>query len=202
MTKKIIIRLTILLTFLVPLCEHALAHPHVFIEQKIEIIFGKQGIEGFNINWQFDEMFTSMIIGDYDKNSNGILEENEVIQIEKEAFSNLSDFSYFTFIKIDGKVFKIKSIKNFSVSLNNNKLVYNFFIPCSVTATNDFQHIIIDSYDPSYYSTIIFDNNRLASLNNSKAFEVKINVKEDKSTSIYYGQVNPWGMFMVFRIKQ
>ena len=54
------------------------AHPHVFIVQRINIVFDDQGLAGFRIHWRFDDMFSSMIAGDHDRNQNGHLESQEV----------------------------------------------------------------------------------------------------------------------------
>lgn len=180
----------------------ALSHPHVFITQKIKIVFNDQGLAGFNINWTFDDMFASMLVGDYDKNKNKFFEKNEVALIKKEAFSNLSDYNYFTFIKINGKTFVVKYIQSFSAELHDKKLIYDFFIPCHVTATRRFKHVKVSTYDPSYYCAIFFENNDLVSLDNSNFYKVRTTVKKDKSTTIYYGQINPWTLFLDFRTKE
>ena len=201
MRKKITIISTISIILLAIFCSVALSHPHVFIAQRIKIVFDDQGLAGFNIHWTFDDMFASVIAGDYDKNQNEVLEKNEVALIKKEAFSYVSKYNYFTFVKVDGKPFDVKFIQNFSAEFHDKILVYKFFIPCHVTATNSFKHVIVASYDPSYYSAIFFANNGSVSLDNSEPFKVKTAIKEDKSTSIYYGQVNPWALFLDFRTK-
>jgi len=201
--KTTIIIISIMsIALLTTFCEVALSHPHVFIAQRIKVVFDDKGLAGFNIQWKFDDMFASMIAGDYDKNQNGILEKNEVAAIKKESFSYLSNYNYFTFIKIDGKPFDVKFIQNFSAILNNKKLIYEFFVPCHVTATSNFKHITVAAYDPSYYSAIFFAEKDSASLDNSEAFEVKTAIKEDKSTLIYYDMINPWALFLDFRTKQ
>ncbi len=202
MRKKITIISTISIILLAIFCSAALSHPHVFIAQRIKIVFDDQGLAGFKIYWTFDDMFASMIAGDYDKNQNKVLEKSEVALIKKEAFSYVSSYNYFTFVKIDGKPFDIKFIQDFSAEFHDKQLVYNFFIPCHVTATSNFKHVTVASYDPSYYSAIFFANNGSVSLDNSESFKVKTAIKEDKSTSIYYGQVNPWTLFLDFCIKQ
>jgi len=200
--KKITIISTISIILLAIFCSVALSHPHVFIAQRIKIVFDDQGLAGFNIHWTFDDMFASMIAGDYDKNQNKVLEKSEVALIKKEAFSYVSNYNYFTFVKIDGKPFDVKFIQNFSAEFHDKKLVYKFFIPCHVTATSNFKHVTVASYDPSYYTAIFFANNGSVSLDNSEPFKVKTAIKGDKSTSIYYGQVNPWALFLDFRTKQ
>ncbi len=193
-----VISLTILLTF----CGVSRSHPHVFIVNRIKIVFDDKGLAGFKIQWNFDDMFAVMIAGDYDKNQNGILEKNEIALIKKEAFSYLANHNYFTFVKIDEKPFKVEFIENFTAILNNNKLSYKFFVPCHVTATNNFKHITVAVYDPSYYTALFFAEKNPAALDNSAIFEVKTAIKEDKSTSIYYDMINPWALFLNFRIKQ
>ncbi|MBL0731661.1 MAG: DUF1007 family protein, partial [Desulfosarcina sp.] len=179
----LIISSIICLTLLPTFCGVARSHPHVFIVQRIKIVFDDKGLAGFKIQWNFDDMFAVMIAGDYDKNQNGILEKNEITLIKNEAFSYLANYNYFTFIKIGEKPFKVEFIKNFTATLNNNKLSYNFFVPCHVTATNSFKHITVAVYDPSYYSAIFFAEKNPAALDNSEVFEVKTAIKEDKSTS-------------------
>jgi len=202
MRKKTTIIFTMPIILLTIFCGVALSHPHVFIAQRIKIVFDDQGLAGFNIHWSFDDMFTSMIVGDYDKNQNEVLEKSEIALIKKEAFSYVSNYNYFTFVKIDGKHFDVKFIQYFSAELHDKKLVYKFFIPCHVAATRNFKHVRVASYDPSYYSAIFFANNGSISLDNSEYFKVRTDIKEDKSTSIYYGQVNPWALFLDFRTKQ
>lgn len=200
--KKITVIFTMLIIILTIFSGVGLSHPHLFIVQKIKIVFDDQGLAGFNIYWSFDDMFSSMIAGDYDKNKNEVLEKSEVALIKKEAFSYASNYNYFTFVKIDGKPFDVKFIQNFSAELYEKKLIYKFFIPCHVKAISNFKNVRVASYDPSYYSAIFFANKGSVSLNNSESFEVRTVIKEDKSISIYYGQVNPWTLFLDFRTKQ
>jgi len=178
------------------------AHPHVFIVQRVSVVFDDQGLAGFKMRWGFDEMFSSMITGDYDRNQNGRLEAAEVQTIKEKAFNYLFNYNYFTFVKIDGKPFAVKYIKDFSAVLKENKLIYEFFIPCHVAAIRQFKKIIIATYDPSYYTAIFFAKNQPASLSFSESFEVKSAILKDKTTSIYYGMVHPWTLFLEFRLKQ
>lgn len=177
------------------------AHPHVFIVQRISIVFDDQGLAGFKMRWGFDAMFSSMIAGDYDGNQNGHLESKEVQTIKAKAFNYISNYNHFTFIKINGKPFEVKYIKDFKAVLKNNKLIYEFFVPCHVAAIRQFKEIIVATYDPSYYTAVFFAKNRPASLTFSEPYDVKSAIREDKSSSIYYGMVHPWALFLEFRLK-
>ncbi len=179
----------------------AFSHPHVFITSAVSVDFDDKGLAGFKIKWAFDEMFTSMILNDYDKNKNNKLEKNEVAAIKKEAFSYIANFNYFSFVKIDGKAFDVKSVESFNAAVENNMLVYIFYIPCQITATKNVKKVSLASYDPSYYAAIMFGDSGAVSVKNAETFSVKTAVKEDKSTAIYYDQVHPWTLFLDFNNK-
>lgn len=187
-----------LLSILIQLPD-AQAHPHVFITQRLTVVFDDKGLAGLKVSWKFDDMFATMIAEDYDLDRNGILEKDEVSIIKEKAFSYLSKYSYFTFIKIQDTPFEVKFIKDFNAILKNRGLVYEFFIPCHVTATNHLKKISVATYDPSYYSAIFFAEKEPVFLSNNNGFEVKTAVREDPDTRIYYDMVHPWTLFMEFR---
>lgn len=171
---------------LFPLPE-AHAHPHVFIVQRLNVVF--------------DDMFASMIIEDHDLNRNGALEPKEVSTIKEKAFAYISEYGYFTFIKIENTPFQVRLIKDFNAFLENNVLVYKLLIPCHVTATNHLKKVSVATYDPSYYSAIFFAGKRPVSLTDDDGFEVKTAVRKDPDTKIYYDMVHPWTLFLEFRKK-
>lgn len=199
---KILIVAFICFVFLAVFSNTSFSHPHVFMNQQITSVFDDMGLAGFKIRWEFGDMFSTMITDDYDKNKNGFLEEEEAAVVKEEAFSYISEYNYFIFIKIDGKPFEVKFIKDFSAIINNGELIYSFFVPCHVTAISKFKQIIVVTYDPTYYSAILFKKKDPAVLENNELFEVKATVKEDMSTSIYFDMVNPWALFLDFRLKQ
>lgn len=178
-----------------------IAHPHVFIVQRLNIVFDNKGLAGFWVEWNFDDMFSNMIATDYDKNQNSTLEPAEVAEVKEKAFSYIAEYDYFIFVKIDGQSFKVKWIKNFNAVLKNGKLSYHFFVPCHVKAHKLFKQIVIAAYDPSYYTAIFFAQKQPALVENGDRFVIESSLKEDKSTSIYFGMVNPWALFLKFRLK-
>lgn len=178
------------------------AHPHVFIAQRLKIIFDDKGLAGINAQWEFDEMFTAMIVEDYDCNRNGKFEPDEIAIIKEKAFFYIKEFSFFHFIRINTRPFRVKYIKNFQALIDDKKLIYEFFIPCHVTATNQFKKICIATYDPTYYTAIFFTQKKPFSLISAEAFNVKTAVKKDPETKIYFDMIHPWALFLEFKWKQ
>ena len=179
----------------------ATAHPHVFIVNRVEAVFDEKGLAGIQITWSCDEFFSSMMTEDFDQNKNGSLEETEIALIKKEAFDSLAEHDYFIFVKIDGKPFKVKYVRDFSAAFHAGKLRYQFFIPCHVTALKTFKTIALSVYDPTYYSAIFFAQNRPVSLRNDAGFEVKSRIAQNMQESYYFGMVHPWELTINFRLK-
>ncbi|MBN1140457.1 MAG: DUF1007 family protein [Deltaproteobacteria bacterium] len=175
------------------------AHPHVFVSQRFVVIFDDQGLAGVQVCWAFDDMFSTMIAGDYDLNQNGRFEGGEIAKIEKEAFSNLAGFGYFLFIRIDRTPFPVKYVKDFNAILDKGKMSYEFFVPCHVQATSQFKKLSIAGYDPSYYTAMFFSEQDPVVLRSAEGFEVRTALREDPETSIYFDMIHPQTLFLEFR---
>ncbi len=121
---------------------------------------------------------------------------------KEKAFSNIAEFNYFIYVKINDTPFQIKYVTDFSAVLENGKLSYEFFVPCHVSAVGKFKRINIASYDPTYYSAIYFMEQNPYAIDNNDRFEATAQVKKDNATSIYYDMVHPWALFLNFRLKQ
>ena len=188
-----------LLLFVCPLM--AFSHPHLFLENCLTIIFDQQGLAGIRVRWVFDEFFSSMIAGDYDRNHNSRLEGSEIKMIEKEAFANLINFDYFTFIKIEGRPFKVKYIRDFSAALAAGKLIYDFLIPCHVKARSTFKEFIISQYDPSYYTLVVFAKDQPVKVQNGSNFEISYRIAKNLEEAYYYGQIYPVEVILRFKRK-
>jgi ABC-type uncharacterized transport system substrate-binding protein len=178
-------------------CAHA--HPHLFIEQQLEIVFDDKGLAGIRVRWKFDDMFSSMVIQDFDTNRNGTFEPGEIKDIKENAFAAVADYDYFTFIKINGTAFKVKFVKDFSAVLTHRQLVYEFFIPCHVSAADTVKKVTVASYDPSYYAALSFADEKPVALEKAEKFEVTMSVREDLNTKIYFDMIHPWTLFLEFR---
>ena len=132
----------------------ASGHSHVWIHGAVIVQFDQKGLAGFRQEWVFDEMFSHMIIHDFDKNRNGALESEEVQAVYKGAFSNLHKFGYFTRVKVNGKPFSVSSVRDFNAKIVGNRVVYHFYVPCPVEAGSSSQEVRIGVYDESFYTSI------------------------------------------------
>ena len=179
----------------------SLPHPHVFIYNSINVVFDEKGLAGFRVKWVFDEMFSNMIINDFDKNRNRRFEPQELERIKNGTFSNLKNFDYFTHIKITGRIFKVKFVKDFSADIKDNALVYQFFIPCHVRAASSFKEIKISIYDITFYCSVFLTKDPVG-FENDSPFEHRHQIGRNKKDTYYYEQVYPEEITLRFRLKQ
>lgn len=180
--------------------SRAFPHPHVFIDNTVTFVFDENGLAGFRLDWLFDEMFSNMLIHDYDKNRNGKFEEGEISELKEGAFSNLEKFDYFTHVKINGKPFKVCFVKNFFAEMINGRIVYQFFIPCHVRAVSSSKMIKISVYDETFYCSVFLMQKQMSYENDSR-FEHNTRISKNPDEAYYYEQVYPEEIIFQFRFK-
>lgn len=175
-------------------------HPHVWIQSAVIFYFDNDGMSGFKQEWVLDEMFSRMIIHDYDSNQNGELEPEEVEKVFKGAFINLKNYNYFTHVKIDGSPFEVKFVKDFNAKIIEDSVVYHFFVPCHVKAVSSFKEIRIAVYDESFYTDISVLKDQIF-LKNDTDYECTYKIEKNKEEAYYYGQMCPEEIAVRFRKK-
>ncbi|MBY5582660.1 DUF1007 family protein [Rhizobium leguminosarum] len=81
-----------------------MAHPHIFVDAKFEAAGGADGnLSALRHIWRFDEVFSSSVLLDFDKNENMTLDPPELEAVAETVSASLSKYSYSTNITVDGK---------------------------------------------------------------------------------------------------
>jgi ABC-type uncharacterized transport system substrate-binding protein len=186
-----------LIAFLIP-CS-LLSHPHVFIDYTVNFVFDQNGLTGIEAKWIFDEMYSSMLIQDYDVDKDGRFSNSEIITTKQDAFSNLENYNYFVYITIDSKCFEVKSVENFFVDVRDNRVIYRFFIPCVVPTTLSYKKIEICMYDETYYVDLLPLDDDPVRFTNEGSIDYEVKVFEDTKESQDYGEIYPYSISLKFR---
>ena len=127
----------------------ARAHPHIFIDDAMTVIFGDHDIAGLRLSWTFDEMYSSMIRTDYVRGTT--MTPAEMKTIEKENFLNLGNYGFFLDLTINGTAIKVKEVKDFDAKFQGNKIVFEFTIPLQTVERKDSNVLEARVFDPEYY---------------------------------------------------
>ena len=90
------------------------AHPHVFISSLVAVDFEGPSLSRISVEWTFDELFSQMIVADYDRGKKGSFTEAEAAALKKGAFDNLRNYHYFLALYLDGKPIALPPIETSS----------------------------------------------------------------------------------------
>jgi ABC-type uncharacterized transport system substrate-binding protein len=80
-------------------------------------------------------------------------------------------------------------------------MVYEFFIPCKVTANIENQEVIVSVFDPTYFVQVLLASEAPFSFSDTLNVKVSHEVFEDDENSYYYGQIIPEALKVRFRKK-
>jgi ABC-type uncharacterized transport system substrate-binding protein len=172
------------------------AHPHVFISTRVTVHLSDQGIQGFGVSWLFDDMFSSMIIGDFDADRSGSFSPAEIESIRTGAFANLKNFHYFTYVEVEGKERPLNEVQDFRAAIHSGTLEYAFFVPVRVPVGSGETSVTVAAYDESYYCDMAFDEDQPLVVQNGGPYRLTYNVVKNTDNSFYFGQITPFELHM------
>jgi ABC-type uncharacterized transport system substrate-binding protein len=175
-----------LLAALVPL--PAVAHPHVFIDHSITLVFEGGDLAAVRFSWTFDEMYSSLLRADYVK-SKGPLTPEDVRELEKNAFSNLESYDYFTVLRVDDKLVKFSKVKDFTARLVGARINYTFTVPVKPD-TPGRGTVVAAVFDPEYYVYYRFTEAAPYSVEHAENVTTDCTVTPDKQTVPVYGMID------------
>lgn len=134
----------------------AWVHPHVFAEASLEVkLDGATAVHSLRHVWRFDDLFSSTVLVEFDKNQDLKLDEAELQDVANTIFSSLAEFDYFQLVTAQGKSVVMKPPEHLIASFENNQLVVFFESqpaePLKLAGKVDF-----GVYDPTFYTAIDF----------------------------------------------
>ncbi|MBY5356555.1 DUF1007 family protein [Rhizobium leguminosarum] len=134
----------------------AFAHPHIFVEARLEVVAGKDGsVEELRNVWRFDEVFSSSVVMDFDKNTDLKLEPNELAEVGKTVKQSLADYDYYMNLTINGKNITVQKPDIIHVDYKDGQLLM-FFAVKPVEKMPLKGRLTFGVYDPTLYTSIDF----------------------------------------------
>lgn len=133
------------------------AHPHVFAEASLRITLSadQSSISSLQHFWRFDEIFSSTVMMEFDKNLDLQLDKTEMNLVSETVYASLADYNYFQLVTVDGKDVLMAPPPSLTTKFENDQLTVSFESkpkqPVMLTGKIDF-----GVYDPSFYTAIDF----------------------------------------------
>ena len=136
--------------------SQALAHPHIFAEARLEVVAGEDGkIDELRNVWRFDEVFSSSVLMDFDKNTNLKLDPPEQDAVGTTVRDSLADFNYYMSITVNGKTVPVQKPDIIHVDYKDGQLLMFFAVkPAQPIPLKG--KLAFGVYDPTFYTSIDF----------------------------------------------
>ena len=177
--------LAALTAFTVP----AEVHPHVFAEARLDVVLNPdhQSVKSLRHVWRFDELFSSTVLMQFDKNADLKLDDSELKDVADTIFQSLAEFDYFQLVTVDGKDVHMNAPSHLIANMDGDQLVVAFesqpATPIKLSGTIDF-----GVYDPTFYTAIDFTSDDLLTVDGMPSTCTKAVIRPDPDTAIAQNQ--------------
>jgi len=166
------------------------AHPHVYMEARMDFEMRGRECIGLWVEWSFDQVFSAMLIGDFDADRDGSFSAAESAVVQAKAFSNLSKYGYFTFIRKGATRSSPTTVDGFRASQSGGVVTYRFHMDLAGKGyAGDFSVAI---FDPTFYCAIKYRDAPASVVwsGDRPAKDPRVAATENRDYPVYY---NPAG---------
>ena len=140
------------LSALVAAAPPALAHPHVWVEMRSDVVFNDQGqITAMNMMWTFDDAYAQMALDGLDADGDGVYSPTELEPLTKENIASLKDYDYFTVMRFNGQKQALGPVTEFGQIWSNDKLQLHLQVPLKTPLDPTRGEFVAKAYDPDFF---------------------------------------------------
>ncbi|MDO9439837.1 MAG: DUF1007 family protein [Beijerinckiaceae bacterium] len=142
----------------------AMAHPHVFVVVKSDVLFDAQGkVSGVRHSWTFDEMYSAFATTGISQDGKPATDA-QLAPIAETNVGDLAEFGYFTVVKSAGQKIEFDKPTDIAMSEGKDKLVtLRFTLPLKQAASAG-KALTLQVYDPSYFVSFDFEKTNAVKL--------------------------------------
>jgi ABC-type uncharacterized transport system substrate-binding protein len=140
----------------------ALAHPHVWVTMKSEVVYTPDGsVAGVRHAWTFDDMYSAFALQGLDSKTPGVFTREELQPLAEVNATSLKEYGYFTFAHANGRKVPFVDPTDYHLELKDSLLTLYFMLPLKTPAKA--QTLSLDIFDPTYFVDFSFaDKNPVA----------------------------------------
>jgi ABC-type uncharacterized transport system substrate-binding protein len=128
----------------------ALAHPHVWVTMKSEVVYAPDGsVTGVRHAWSFDDMFSAFATQGIESKKKGEFTREELAPLADVNVTSLKEFDFFTNGKADGKKVQFSDPVDHYLEYKDSLLTLHFTLP--LKAPVKAKSLQLEIYDPTYF---------------------------------------------------
>ena len=133
----------------------ALAHPHVWVTMKSEMVYAPDGtLTGVRHAWTFDDMFSAFATQGIESKKKGEFTREELAPLAEVNVTSLKEFDFFTSAKADGKKAAFQQPIDYYLEYKDNVLTLTFTLPLEKPVKS--KKLQVEIYDPTYFIDLSF----------------------------------------------
>jgi ABC-type uncharacterized transport system substrate-binding protein len=133
----------------------ALAHPHVWVTMKSELLYAADGsLTGVRHAWTFDDMFSTFATQGLESKVKGAFTREELAPLAEINVTSLKEFDYFTYAKVNGKKTPFIDPVDYWLDFTDGLLTLHFTLPLKTPVKA--QNVEISVYDPTIFVDFAF----------------------------------------------
>ena len=127
----------------------ALAHPHVWVTARAELLYEGGRLRAVRHHWTFDEGYSAVSVEGLDVNRDGKTTPDELAELARTNTTSLVDFGYFTQLKAGGAKQGFGAPRNERMVFENGRTTLTFELPLAAAAPG--RMVVLDVYDPTFF---------------------------------------------------
>lgn len=131
----------------------AWAHPHLFIDAGLELVYDDQGaLEQVAVEWRYDAFYSLLIIEDLglDPDGDGILTPEEEAALQGFDAAWEPGFDGRLYLGVEGRRIALRDGRDFTARYEDGQLVSRHWRDLE-TPLDGAQPLLVQVYDPEYY---------------------------------------------------
>src|SRR5690242_9651490 len=133
----------------------ALAHPHVWVTMKSELLYAADGtVTGVRHAWTFDDMFSTFATQGLESKEKGKFTREELAPLAQINVESLKEFDYFTLARANGRKTEFKPPEDYWLEFNDGLLTLHFTLP--LKAPVKAQAVDFEVFDPTWFVDFSF----------------------------------------------
>ena len=179
----------------------AVAHPHVFVDATVKVLFDNGGFVGIENRWVFDEIYSRAMMSSGDADGDGKISTAENDWFRVAILDQLKPNNYYNYVQRGASFMKEEGLKNFRATFQNNRLVLDFVVAFSSAVEADYTMLVVVVDDRTNYIQITTDMEN-ADVEAPDAVDVDFFNDEIKGLSLFTSfRSNIEGLFLRYKKK-
>jgi tRNA threonylcarbamoyladenosine biosynthesis protein TsaE len=157
---------------LVATVQTAKAHPHVWIDGHLTLLFNGQGqVTALRHAWRFDELFSAFSLQGITREKNGVIPAGELKTLTDQWMQNLADPTshFFTTLSYGGIAVTLQKPVHAQSNLDvqTNQLTLSFELPFNEPVAIGKLSLEVDVNDPGYFVAFDYKGSQVLTLSDA-----------------------------------